>query len=179
MLVHQVNLPFFFHLSTSTKMDEPPLLIRPYEDKDLSHLRQITVESFGSVALEQMLEHKFGLWNERDWKVRKACHIDDDVALCREGCFVAERGGEILGYITTRLDRLNERGRIANIAVVESARGLGLGRRLIQHALDYMREEGMKLAQIETMASNAIGQHLYPSCGFEEVARQVHYAMRL
>jgi ribosomal protein S18 acetylase RimI-like enzyme len=29
------------------------------------------------------------------------------------------------------------------------------------------------------MASNAIGQHLYPSCGFEEVARQVHFAMKL
>ncbi|WP_395745882.1 GNAT family N-acetyltransferase [Prosthecobacter sp.] len=159
--------------------DQPPLLIRPFQDKDLSQLRQITVASFGSVALEQMLEHKFGLWNDRDWKVRKASHIDDDVTLCPEGCFVAERGGEILGYITTRLDRLNARGRIPNIAVVESARGLGLGRRLIQHALDYMRGEGMKLAQIETMASNAIGQHLYPSCGFEEVARQVHYAMKL
>ena len=160
-------------------MDDPPLFIRPYQDSDLPHLRQITVASFGSVALEQMLEHKFGLWNERDWKVRKASHIDDDVAQCPEGCFVAERGTEILGYITTRLDRVNARGRIPNVAVVESARGLGLGRRLIQHALDYMREQGMKLAQIETMASNAIGQHLYPSCGFEEVARQVHYAMKL
>jgi len=42
-----------------------------------------------------------------------------------------------------------------------------------------MREQGMKIAQIETMASNAIGQHLYPSCGFKEVGRQVHYAMKL
>ncbi|MDZ4403241.1 GNAT family N-acetyltransferase [Prosthecobacter sp.] len=160
-------------------MDDSPLFIRPYHDKDLPQLRRITVESFGSVALEQMLEHKFGLWGGRDWKARKADHIDDDVAQCREGCFVAERGGEILGYITTRIDHTNARGRIPNIAVVESARGLGLGRRLIQHALDYMRAQGMKLAQIETMASNAIGQHLYPSCGFEEVARQVHYAMKL
>jgi len=63
--------------------------------------------------------------------------------------------------------------------VVEAARGLGLGRRLIMHAIDYMREQGMKIAQIETMASNAIGQHLYPSCGFEEVGKQVHYAMKL
>ena len=160
-------------------MDDPPLLIRAYQDQDLPQLRRITVESFGSVALEQMLEQKFGLWHGRDWKARKADHIDDDVIQCREGCFVAERGGEILGFITMRLDHVNARGRIPNVAVVESARGLGLGRRLIQHALDYMRDQGMKLAQIETMASNAIGQHLYPSCGFEEVARQVHYAMKL
>lgn len=160
-------------------MDEAPLLIRPCRDSDLPHLQRITVESFGSVALEQMLEHKFGLWNGRDWKARKATHIDEDVTACPEGCFVAERGTEILGYITVRIDRANLRGRIPNMAVVESARGLGLGRRLIQHALDFMRGEGLKLAQIETMASNAIGQHLYPSCGFEEVARQVHYAMKL
>jgi hypothetical protein len=32
---------------------------------------------------------------------------------------------------------------------------------------------------IETMAHNAIGNHLYPDCGFIEVARQVHFARRL
>jgi ribosomal protein S18 acetylase RimI-like enzyme len=160
-------------------MNDAPLIIRAYRATDLPELRRITVESFGSVALEQMLEHKFGVWNDRDWKARKADHIDDDVAACQEGCFVAEREGEILGYITVRIDHRNAKGRIPNLAVVEAARGLGLGRRLIQHALDFMRDEGMKLAQIETMASNAIGQHLYPSCGFEEVGRQVHYAMKL
>ena len=160
-------------------MNDAPLLIRAYRASDLPELRRITVESFGSVALEQMLEHKFGVWNGRDWKARKADHIDDDVAACAEGCFVAEREGELMGYITIRLDRVNSKGRIPNLAVVEAARGLGLGRRLIMHAIDFMREEGIKIAQIETMASNAIGQHLYPSCGFEEVGRQVHYAMKL
>jgi ribosomal protein S18 acetylase RimI-like enzyme len=160
-------------------MNDAPLLIRAYRASDLPELRRITVESFGSVALEQMLEHKFGIWNDRDWKARKADHIDDDVAACAEGCFVAEREGELMGYITIRLDRINSKGRIPNLAVVEAARGLGLGRRLIMHAIDFMREEGIKIAQIETMASNAIGQHLYPSCGFEEVGRQVHYAMKL
>jgi ribosomal protein S18 acetylase RimI-like enzyme len=92
---------------------------------------------------------------------------------------VAEREGELMGYVTIRLDRLNGKGRIPNLAVVEAARGLGLGRRLIMHAVDFMRQQGMKIAHIETMASNAIGQHLYPSCGFEEVGRQVHYAMKL
>ena len=153
--------------------------IRPYRPEDLEALRRITVESFGGVALEALIEDRFGRWNERDWKARKADHMDEDVEANAAGCFVAERGEEILGYITTRVDRANLRGRIPNMAVVESARGLGLGRRLIHHALDYFRSEGLKVAQIETMATNPIGQHLYPSCGFEEVARQVHYAMKL
>ncbi len=155
------------------------ITIRPFQPGDLNALRDVTTASFGGVALEQLLEQKFGRWNERGWKARKADHIDDDCASNPAGVFVAVRDGDILGYITTRVDRHNERGRIPNMAVTERARGLGLGRRLISHALDYFRAEGMKLAQIETMATNEVGQHLYPSCGFEEVARQVHYAMKL
>ena len=68
---------------------------------------------------------------------------------------------------------------IPNLAVSASVRGHGIGRALIERALDYFRAEGMAFATIETMVNNPIGQTLYPDCGFEEVARQVHYARRL
>jgi len=29
------------------------------------------------------------------------------------------------------------------------------------------------------MEGNEIGEHLYPSCGFVEVARQIHFALKL
>ncbi len=160
-------------------MSETPVTIRHFRPEDLAILRRITVDSFGSVALDQMLEDRLGVWNERDWRARKADNIDDDCTHNPAGSFVAEREGVILGYVTTRIDHANSIGRIPNLAVVEQARGLGLGRRLIHHALDYFREQGMKVAKIETMASNVIGQNLYPSCGFEEIGRQVHFAMRL
>jgi hypothetical protein len=35
------------------------------------------------------------------------------------------------------------------------------------------------VAKIETLDQNPVGQALYPSLGFKEVARQIHYAMRL
>ena len=59
------------------------------------------------------------------------------------------------------------------------ARGQGLGRRLIEHALAHFRAAGMTIAKIETLEQNPIGRHLYPSVGFVEVARQIHYAMAL
>lgn len=34
-------------------------------------------------------------------------------------------------------------------------------------------------AMTETMAQNDAGQHLYPACGFVEVARQSHFARKL
>ncbi|HJZ54730.1 MAG TPA: GNAT family N-acetyltransferase, partial [Gemmataceae bacterium] len=87
--------------------------------------------------------------------------------------------GRVAGYVTTRIDREAGRGRIPNLAVSAEARNHGLGRLLIEHALDYFRSEGLVYAVIETMAQNTIGNHLYPACGFVEVARQVHFARKL
>lgn len=153
--------------------------IRTCRAEDLDALKRITVESFGGVSLDQLIEEKLGAWNDQDWRVRKAAQIVEDFNVNPEGVFVAELASEVVGYITTRMDDISQKGRIPNLAVSEKARGSGLGRRLIEHALDYLRAKGMKIAQIETMATNPVGQHLYPSCGFEEITRQVHYAMKL
>ncbi|SVD22381.1 uncharacterized protein METZ01_LOCUS375235, partial [marine metagenome] len=128
--------------------------------------------------VEHGIELKFGEIAGHDWRWRKARHVDEDVKEHAAGIFVAEVDGEILGYISTRLDLEAGKGRIPNLAVVASVRGQGIGRKLIGHALDYFRTEGMGVAVIETMASNPIGRSLYPSCGFEEVGRQIHYACR-
>jgi ribosomal protein S18 acetylase RimI-like enzyme len=153
--------------------------IRPWRPDDLDAIKQLTIDSFGGVALDQNVEQMFGMLHGHDWRWRKARHIDEDVAAQPDGIFVAESDGRVVGYITTRLDREAGKGRIPNLAVAADLRGKGLGRRLIEHALDYLRREGMEYAMIETMAQNQIGEHLYPACGFVEVARQVHFARRL
>src|SRR5205814_1737437 len=108
-----------------------------------------------------------------------ARHLDEDVVANPVGVFVAELEGRIVGFISTRVDREAGKGRIPNLAVAEEVRNHGLGRQLIERALDYFRTEGLAYAVIETMAQNAIGHHLYTACGFTEVARQVHFARRL
>ena len=153
--------------------------IRTFRSNDLETLKRLTVESFDGVTLEQNVEAALGILNGRDWRWRKARHIEDDAASNPAGIFVAESDGRIIGYITALIDRDAGKGRIPNLAVASEARGEGLGRRLIDRALDYFRREGMAYAMIETMAQNEIGQHLYPACGFVEVARQVHFARKL
>jgi ribosomal protein S18 acetylase RimI-like enzyme len=155
------------------------VLIRPYRPADLAALRALTVAAFDGVTLEQSVEAALGELNGHDWRWRKARHLDDDVTADPAGVFVAERGGEVVGYVSTRSDREAGRGRIPNLAVAAEARNLGLGRQLIEHALDHFRAAGLTYAVIETMAHNAVGNHLYPACGFTEVARQVHFARRL
>jgi len=154
-------------------------VIRSFCPDDLEAIKAITIEGFEGVSVEHGIELKFGEIAGHDWRWRKARHVDEDVKEQAAGIFVAEVDGEILGYISTRLDPEAGKGRIPNLAVAASARGQGIGRKLIGHALDYFRTEGMGVAVIETMASNPIGQSLYPSCGFEEVGRQIHYACRL
>lgn len=153
--------------------------IRSFRLDDLEAIKAITIDGFEGVSVEHGIELKFGEIAGHDWRWRKARHVDDDVKEHADGIFVAEVDGKILGYISTRVDLEAGKGRIPNLAVAASARGQGIGRKLIRHALEYFQTEGMGVAVIETMASNPIGQSLYPSCGFEEVGRQIHYAARL
>ena len=154
--------------------------IRSYQSDDLEAIKVITLAGFAGVSLDHALEEKLGgELAGHDWRWRKARHIVDDVAVHAEGIFVAEADGEVVGYISTALDREAGKGRIPNLAVAASARGQGIGRALIGHALDYFRKEKLACAVIETMDTNPIGQTLYPASGFQEIARQVHYARRL
>ncbi len=153
--------------------------IRLFQSSDLPELRRITVEGFEGIAIDQNVENKLGVLGDHDWRWRKTRHVDEDCEMNPTGVFVAERDGFILGYISTRVDHESGKGRIPNLAVDADARGCGVGRQLIEYALDYLRREGMAFAMIETMENNLVGQYLYPSSGFVEVGRQIHYARKL
>lgn len=156
------------------------ILFRRYQPADYQVIKELTVAAFDGVTLEQNVEQALGgELHGHDWRWRKARHVDEDVAANAAGIIVAEQEGKVVGYISTVIDRAAGKGRIPNLAVATELRGQGLGRQLIEHALEYFRAEGMAYAMIETMAQNAVGQHLYTSCGFIEVARQVHFAQRL
>jgi len=153
--------------------------IRAYRPDDLAGIKQLTVEAFAGVTLEENVEAALGILHGRDWRWRKARHIDEDVAANPAGIFVAEAQGRIAGYISTRVDHESSKGRIPNLAVAAEFRGQGLGRRLIEAAVGYFRRAGLAYAMIETLPRHEAGHHLYPVCGFVEVARQIHFARRL
>jgi ribosomal protein S18 acetylase RimI-like enzyme len=157
----------------------PTIGIRVAREGDVDAIKALTVESFEGVTLEENVEEALGLLRQHDWRWRKARHIEEDFVANAAGIFVAEQSGKVVGYITTRIDRESGKGRIPNLAVASSHRGQGVGRSLIEHALEYFRSEKLEYAVIETMAQNEAGNRLYPSCGFVEVARQVHFARRL
>jgi ribosomal protein S18 acetylase RimI-like enzyme len=157
-----------------------PYRIRVYQPEDLPRLQAITAETFGAVSIDNNMEKLFGPFGQGDWKTRKVAAIADDCRLQPDGVFVVEdEAGEVVGYVTTRLNRTSGVGWIPNLAVDPKEQGKGLGRALLEHAIGFFREQGMAVAKIETLEQNPIGQSLYPRLGFAEVARQIHYAMRL
>ncbi len=155
------------------------MLIRPFRAEDLPTLKWITVEAFSGVSIDEGLERLYGAIHGHDWRWRKARHLDDDVARDASGIFVAEVDGRVVGGITTWQDREAGIGHIPNVAVEADYRGQGLGRRLIEHALQHFRDSGLTHAKIETLEQNEVGQHLYTSLGFREVARQIHFVAEL
>lgn len=156
--------------------------IRPYREEDRERLKEITVAAFASpdVSIDWRIEERFGVLNGADWAARKRQSIDADCDAHPEGILVAEADdGQVVGYVTTRLNLVSRLGWIPNLAVDLTYQRSGIGRKLLEAALEYLRAAGMTHAKIETLASNERGQAFYPSIGFVEVARQIHYVKRI
>lgn len=155
--------------------------IRPYQESDRATLREMTIQAFEGVSIDHNIDRELGPIAGRDWRWRKARHVDQDIDSAGGELAVAEdqSTGEAVGYVTMKCDPETRIGWIHNLAVAEGARSRGLGRALLEHAISRFKTEGMTVAKIETLEQNPVGRHLYPSVGFLEVARQIHYAMPL
>ena len=154
--------------------------IRTYRQEDRDILKEITATCFGrDTSIDYTIEQVLGRVSGKDWAWHKKRHIDRDIAANPPGIFVAEADGDPVGFITTCVDKQARTGFIPNMAVLPNRQGEGIGRDLIEAALQYFRRQKVHLVRIETLDTNPVGQHLYPSCGFKEAARQIHYALSL
>ena len=152
-------------------------MIRKYQAADREVVKEIAIICFDGVSLDQNIEKLYGHIAGKDWKWRKGRQIEDDLDTNPIGVFVAEDGGKVIGYITTRVNSTSKMGRIPNLGVLPAHQGGGIGRKLIETAIAYLKDEGMEHVRIETLEQNVVGSHFYPSCGFKEVGRQIHYIL--
>lgn len=84
---------------------------------------------------------------------------------------VSHAAPHLLGYACA--DVLDETGQIIRLAVHPAAQGRGIGRALLNAAVDYCATAGGKRCVINTQRSNTVSLHLYEQYGFRRVGPRV------
>lgn len=79
---------------------------------------------------------------------------------------VAEEDGKLIGFCGMWL--VVDAAQITNVAVIETARGRGIGEALMREAIRVAREANMDVMSLEVRVTNKVAQNLYHKLGFED-----------